>query len=145
VLIAVCVLSAIQLFDVVRFFPHYLFYGAQYGERFIGEFYGPAVLHAQGRGEVWEVIDAIALRDPEAQILIADNNMFDAYGDRFVPFTKRDPNVRYRYALVDRLYATHFHFPERDPYNAHLAQHYRVAFETKFPPGVWVYRVMERR
>ena len=139
----VLVLFAIQIWDVVRFFPNYLFYGAQYGERFIGEFYGPAVLHAQGRAEVWRVIEAIRARDPEAQILVADNNMFDANGETFVPFTKRDPNVRYRYALVDRLYATHFHFPERDAYNAYLAKHYKVAFTTEFPTGVWVYRVLK--
>ena len=139
----VALLFAIQMYDVVRFFPNYLFYGAQYGERFIGEFYGPAVLHAQGRTEVWQVIDAIRLREPEAKILVADNNMFDAVGPEVVPFTKRDPNERYRYALVDRLYATHFHLPERDAYNAFLARHYRTAYVTEFPTGVWVYKVME--
>ena len=143
--VAVVALFAWQAYDVYRFFPNYLFYGAQYGERFIGEFYGPAVLHAQGREKVWQVIDAIRVREPEAKILVADNNMFDALGDAFVPFTKRDPNVRYRYALVDRLYATHFHMPERDAYNAFLAEHYRPAYTTEFPTGVWVYRVMELR
>jgi hypothetical protein len=141
----VALLFAVQLYDVWRFFPNYLFYGVQYGERFIGEFYGPAVLHAQGREKVWQVIEAIRQRDPEAKILVADNNMFDALGPSFVPFTKRDPKVRYRYALVDRLYATHFHMPEQDAYNALLAREYKVAYETKFPTGVWAYRVMERR
>ncbi len=143
--VIVALLFAVQIYDVARFFPNYLFYGAQYGDRFIGEFYGPAVLHAQGRGHVWEAINAIRARDPEAKILIADNNMFDASGDSFVPFTKRDPKVVYRYALVDRLYAKHFRFPERDAYNAYLAANYRVVYETKFPTGVWVYRVMELR
>jgi len=145
VAVVVAVLFAIQLFDVIRFFPNYLFYGAQYGERFIGEFYGPAVLHAQGRTEVWQVIEAIRVRHPEAKILVADNNMFDASGPPFVPFTKRDPRARYEFALVDRLYATHFHFPERDAYNALLARHYKAAYTTEFPTGVWVYRVMELR
>jgi hypothetical protein len=139
----VFVLFAIQIYDVIRFFPNYLFYGAQYGERFIGEFYGPAVLHAQGRTEVWQVIEAIRVRHPEAKILVADNNMFDATGPQFVPFTERDPRARYEFALVDRLYAAHFHFPERDAYNAFLARHYKAAYTTEFPPGVWVYRVME--
>ena len=136
------VLSGVQLFDVYRFFPNYLFYGAQYGERFIGEFYGPAVLHAQGRSEVLQVIESIRSREPEAKFLVADNNMFDVSGDAFVPFTKRDPNVRYEYALVDRLYATHFRFPERDAYNALLAEHYAPLHTTEFPTGKWVYRVM---
>jgi len=142
-LIVVLALFAWQAYGVYRFFPNYLFYGAQYGERFIGEFYGPAVLHAQGREKVWQVIEAIRVREPEAKIVVADNNMFDAVGDAFVPFTKRDPNVRYPYALVDRLYATHFHLPERDAYNAFLAEHYRTAYTTELPTGVWVYRVME--
>jgi hypothetical protein len=145
VLVVVLVLFAIQAFDVYRFFPNYLFYGAQYGERFIGEFYGPAVLHAQGREKVWAKIDEIRAREPDAKILVADNNMFDAAGDAFVPFTKRDPAARYRYALVDRLYATHFHMPERDAYNAFLAQHYRPVYTTSFPTGVWVYRILELR
>jgi 4-amino-4-deoxy-L-arabinose transferase-like glycosyltransferase len=59
VMIAFAVCLAMQLFDVVRFFPHYLFYGSQYGERFIGEFYGPAVMHAQGRMPVMLEIDRI--------------------------------------------------------------------------------------
>ncbi|HEX8410758.1 MAG TPA: hypothetical protein VF883_17980, partial [Thermoanaerobaculia bacterium] len=143
VIAIVVALFLVQVRDVVRFFPHYLFYGAQYGQRFIGEFYGPAVIHAQGRERVNEVIDAILIRKPEAKILVADHNAFDRIGPNFVPFTKRDPNVRYEFALVDRLYATHFSFPEREAYNAFLAAHYDVAYETKFPPGVWVYRVME--
>ena len=145
VIAIVLALFVVQVRDVVRFFPNYLFYGAHYGERFIGEFYGPAVIHAQGRERVSEVIDAILVREPEAKILVADNNAFDRIGPNFVPFTKRDPNVRYEFALVDRLYATHFSFPERESYNAFLATHYKVAYETKFPPGVWVYRVMELR
>src|ERR1043165_1869143 len=43
-------LFAWQLYDVVRFFPNYLFYGAQYGERMGGEVYGPAVMHDQDKG-----------------------------------------------------------------------------------------------
>ena len=35
---AIAACFAIQLYDVVRFFPNYLFYGSQYGDRFIGEF-----------------------------------------------------------------------------------------------------------
>jgi hypothetical protein len=134
------VLFAIQVREVVRFFPNYLFYGAQYGERFIGEFYGPAVIHAQGREKVRAFLDAI---DPETKILVADNNAFDAFGPPYVKFSERDPNARYPFALVDRLYATHFHFPERDAYNAYLAQHYEPVHTTEFPPGVWVYRVMK--
>ena len=139
------VLFAVQLREVVRFFPNYLFHGAQYGERFIGEFYGPAVIHAQGRERIWEVLEALAQREPEAKILVADHNAFDVLGERYVKFGERDPNARYKYALVDRLYATHFEFPEQEAYNAFLARHYKVAFETKFPPGIWVYRIMERK
>jgi hypothetical protein len=138
VAIAFVALLTFQLFDVVRFFPNYLFYGGQYGQRLIGEFYGPAVIHAQGRESVQRIIDSL----PEATFLMADNNIFERSGRRFVPFTHRDPNVVYRYALVDRLYATHFEFPERDAYNQFLAAHCQPYFTSYFPPHEWAYRVM---
>jgi hypothetical protein len=138
----VCIAFAVQLYDVVRFFPNYLFHGAQYGERFIGEFYGPAVIHGQGRDPVWREIDAILAREPDARFLMADNNALER---DFTPFTERDPNAVYEYALVDRLYATHFAFPERDAYNAFLAAHYEPVFTTEFPTRKWVYRIMRRR
>jgi hypothetical protein len=141
VIAIVTVLFAVQLFDVFRFYPNYLFYGAQYGDLVIGEFYGPAVIHGQDRYPIWRFIDSM----PETTFLMADNNALDRFGPRFVPFTKRDPKVVYEYALVDRLYAKHFAFPERDAYNAYLARYYEPVFTTEFPPGVWVYRVMRLR
>lgn len=140
----VAVAFVLSIWDVARFFPHYLFYGAQYGERFIGEFYGPASLHGQDRGATNREIDAILAREPEAQFLVADHNMLERTGPSFVPFSQRDPNVVYRYAVVDRLYGAHFDFPERDPFNALLAREYRLAFTHEWPPGVWVYRIYTR-
>jgi 4-amino-4-deoxy-L-arabinose transferase-like glycosyltransferase len=140
--IAVC--FAIQLFDVVRFFPNYLFYGSQYGDRFIGEFYGPAVMHAQDRGPVNAYIDRLLARDPNVKILVADNNALERPEPNFVLFTKRDPRQRYEYAFVDRLFAVHFHLPERDAYNAYLAANYVEDYEYDFPPRVWMYRVMKK-
>lgn len=140
--VVVGLLFVAQIVDVVRFFPNYLFYGSQYGQRFIGEFYGPAVIHAQGRDDAYAMIDALP---PSTVFLVADNNIFERTGPRYVPFTRRDPNARYEYALVDRLYATHFRFPERDAYNAFLAARcmpYRTIY---FPPNVWVYRIMRCR
>ena len=134
-----------QLYDVIRFFPNYLFYGAQYGERFIGEFYGPAVMHAQDRGPVNAYIDKLLARDPNVKILVADHNALERPEPNFVPFTKRDPSVRYEYAFVDRLYAMHFRFPERDAYNAYLAANYVEDYTYYFPPRVWMYRVMRKR
>lgn len=142
VIAVAAVLFAIQVRDVVRFFPNYLFWGAQYGERFIGEFYGPAVIHGQGRNEVWPTIDRIRADHPDALILVADNNAFEESDPHFVPFTRRDPKQHYEFALVDRLYATHFTFPERDAYNELLAREYTPVYTTYFPPHVWVYRVL---
>jgi hypothetical protein len=138
--IAVC--FAVQLYDVVRFFPNYLFYGSQYGDRFMGEFYGPAVMHAQDRGPVNAYIDRLLVRDPKVKILVADNNALERPEPNFVPFTKRDPHQRYEYAFVDRLFAVHFHLPERDAYNAYLAANYVEDYEYDFPPRVWMYRVL---
>jgi 4-amino-4-deoxy-L-arabinose transferase-like glycosyltransferase len=141
--IAICFI--IQLYDVARFFPNYLFYGSQYGDRFIGEFYGPAVMHAQDRGPVNAYIDALIARDPNVKILVADHNSLERPEPNFVPFTKRDPSKRYEYAFVDRLYATHVRFPERDAYNAYLAANYVEEYTYYFPTKVWMYRVMKLR
>ena len=143
-LIAAIVLCfAIQLSDVVRFFPNYLFYGAQYGDRFIGEFYGPAVMHGQDRGPINAYIDTLIARDPNVKILVADNNALERPEANFVPFTKRDPAVPYEYAFVDRLFATHVRFPERDAYNAYIAAHYVDDYTYYFPTGKWMYRVLK--
>jgi 4-amino-4-deoxy-L-arabinose transferase-like glycosyltransferase len=140
---AIVLCSAIQLYDVIRFFPNYLFYGAQYGDRFIGEFYGPAVMHGQDRGPINAYIDTVIARDPNVKILVADNNALERPEANFVPFTKRDPAVRYEYAFVDRLFGTHVRFPERDAYNAYLAAHYVEEYTYYFPTRVWMYRVLK--
>ncbi len=145
VMAAVAVCFAIQLVDVVRFFPHYLFYGSQYGSRFIGEFYGPAVLHGQGRDGINRAINDILNNEPEARILVADHNILGRTDERLVPFSKRDPNDLYQYAFVDRLYGTHFRYPEREAYNALLAREYEPHYTYSFPPKVWVYRLLRRR
>jgi 4-amino-4-deoxy-L-arabinose transferase-like glycosyltransferase len=142
---AIAVCFAIQLYDVIRFFPNYLFYGSQYGDRFIGEFYGPAVMHAQDRGPVNAFIDSLLARDPNVKILVADHNALERPEPNFVPFTKRDPSQRYEYAFVDRLFATHVRFPERDAYNAYIDANYVADYEYDFPVRVWMYRVMRRR
>jgi 4-amino-4-deoxy-L-arabinose transferase-like glycosyltransferase len=141
---AIAICFAIQLYDVIRFFPNYLFYGAQYGDRFIGEFYGPAVMHWQDRGPVNRHIDSLIARDPNVKILVADNAL-DRPGPNFVPFTKRDPAVRYEYAVVDRLFATHVRFPERDAYNAYLAANYVEEYTYYFPTHKWMYRVVRNK
>jgi len=139
---AIAICFGLQVFDVVRFFPNYLFYGSQYGERFIGEFYGPAVMHAQDRGPVNAYIDKLLARDPNVKILVADHNALERPEPNFVPFTKRDPSMRYDYAFVDHLYGVHFRFPERDAYNAYLAANYVEEYTYYFPTRVWMYRVM---
>lgn len=145
VMIAFAMCLAMQIWDVARFFPHFLFYGSQYGERFIGEFYGPAVMHAQGRDPLHREILRILEEEPAAKILVADNNILNFDHPRVVPFTKRDSNERYEYAFVDRLYGAHFQFPERDAYNELLAREYRDHFTQHFPPRVWVYRILRKR
>jgi len=139
---AVIVAFAIQLYDAKRFFPNYLFYGSQYGERFIGEFYGPAVIHAQDRGPLNLYVDSLIARNPNVRIVVADHNILERSGPNFVVFSQIDPHQRYDYAFVDYLYGRHFHFPERDAYNAWLAKHCVDEWTYDFPPQVTVYRVM---
>ena len=144
-MLAVAACFVIQLIDVARFFPHYLFYGSQYGPRFIGEFYGPAVLHNQGRDAVDQAIRTVLDEDPTARFLVADHNILGWTDPRFIPFSKRDPHATYRYAFVDRLYGAHLHYPDRDAYNALLAREYETHYTYYFPPKVWVYRILRRK
>ena len=141
--VLVSIAFAVQLFDVVRFFPQYLFYGSQYGERFIGEFYGPAVIHGQDRAPVWEEIDRIRAREPNAKFLVADHNIFEREGPHFVKFAERTEDCC-EYALIDRLYASHLAMPGRDAYNAYVAERYEPVFTTEWPPEMWVYRILKR-
>ena len=145
VMAAFALCLAIQVYDVVRFFPHYLFYGSQYGPRFIGEFYGPAVMHAQGRNPLLLEIHRILTDKPWALILVADNNILGWNDPRIVPFTQRQPGTRYDYAFVDRLYGEHLQFPERDAYNRLLAERYEPHWTYYFPPRMWVYRILRLR
>ncbi len=142
---ALVAFGAVQLYDTHRFFPNYLFHGAQYGTRFIGEFYGPAVFHAQDREGIDLHLDAIVAADPGVRILMADNNAFQRTDEHFVSFTRRDPGRTYEFAVVDRLYATHFRFRERDEYNAFLARHYTVVHTHYFPTQKWAYRILRVR
>jgi 4-amino-4-deoxy-L-arabinose transferase-like glycosyltransferase len=144
-LVALVAFGALQLYETHRFFPNYLFHGAQYGSRFIGEFYGPAVFHAQDRDAIDRQLDAIVAADPGVRILTADNNAFQRTDEHFVAFTRRDPSQTYQFAVVDRLYATHFRFPERDEYNAFLARHYTVVRFHDFPTQKWAYRILRVR
>lgn len=142
---ALVAFGGLQLVDAGRFFPNYLFHGAQYGSRFVGEFYGPAVFHAQDRAAIDRQLDAMVTADPGVRVLMADNNAFQRTDEHFVPFTRRDPVATYRFAVVDRLYATHFRFAERDEYNAFLARHYSVVRSHQFPTGKWAYRILQER
>jgi 4-amino-4-deoxy-L-arabinose transferase-like glycosyltransferase len=142
---AIGVCFAIQIYDVVRFFPNYLFYGSQYGDRFIGEFYGPAVMHAQDRGPVNAYINALLARDPGVKILVEDHNALERPEPNFVPFTKRDPAARYDYVFADRLFTQHFRFPERDAFNQYVAANYVDDYTYDFPVHVWMYKVMKKK
>ncbi|HEV2760138.1 MAG TPA: glycosyltransferase family 39 protein [Acidimicrobiales bacterium] len=142
VLTAMTLFAALHLYDTHRFFPNYLFHGVQYGSSLIGEFYGPAVFHAQDRTDIDDRLDAIVAADPTVRILMADNNAFQRGGENFVPFTRRDPEATYSFAVLDRLYASHFGFPERDEYNAFLAREYRVVHSHNFPGDEWAYRIL---
>ena len=142
---AIAVCFAIQLCDVVRFFPNYLFYGSQYGERFIGEFYGPAVMHAQDRGPVNAHINALLARDPGVRILMEDHNALERPEPNFVSFTKRDPAATYPYVFADRLFTQHVRFPEREAFNRYVAAHYVDDYTYEFPVHVWMYKVMRKK
>lgn len=142
---ALVVLLGAHVHDTVRFFPNYLFYGAQHGDRFIGEFYGPAVMHKQDRTDTDRHIDDLIAGNPDVRILMADKNVFERNGEHFIRFSDRDPSRDYEFALVDRVYATHLRSPGRDDYNAFLAANYTVVWSHGFPTQKWAYRILQRK
>ena len=137
-------LFAWQLYDVVRFFPNYLFYGAQYGERMVGEFYGPAVMHDQDKGPLNTYVDALLAREPGAKILLEDHNALERSGPNFVLFSQRDPKAVYDYAFDDWLYTRHFRFEETDAFNRYIAANYAPRWTYFFPPRFPMYRILHR-
>lgn len=137
--------AAAHVHDTIRFFPNYLFHGAQYGERFIGEFYGPAVMHKQDRTDTDRHINELIAARPDVRILMGDENVFQRSGEHFVRFSRRDPAQSYEFAIVDRLYATHLRFPQREDYNAYLEANYNVVWSYDFPTEQWAYRILQLR
>jgi 4-amino-4-deoxy-L-arabinose transferase-like glycosyltransferase len=143
---AVVLAAGLQFVDAQRFWPNYLFYGSQYGQHFIGEFYGPASIHRQDRDDIDRELDRLIRERPDVKVLMADHNMFERHGAPFVAFTSRQPAERYEFALLDRLYGTHLEYPERDAYNEFLeAEGYEPYRTHHFPVGEWAYMILRRK
>src|ERR1043165_1846986 len=137
-------LFAWQLYDVVRFFPNYLFFRAPYGERVGGGVLGPPGMHDQDKGPLNPYVDALLAREPGAKILIEDHNALERSGPNFVLFSQRDPNAVYDYAFDDWLYTRHFRFEETDAFNRYIAANYAPRWTYFFPPRFPMYRILHR-
>ena len=93
-----------QIKQVVEFFPNYLAYGSQYGERFVGEFYGPAVLHCQDMNRLNTALAEI-VNETRSPILVQDDSC--PYSAPLVRFSARNMETHYSYAVSDYLHSRH--------------------------------------
>ena len=133
---------AVQAWQLVQFFPHYLFYGAQYGRRFVGEFYGPAVLHCYGRNEILH--DVQVLESKGARFLKSDVSCF---GDvEATTFSTLSPTTRFDFALADYLNQRHLRFgPEQEAYLRFVETRCRPWKSYRFPTDFEVYALLDCR
>lgn len=132
---------SLQIVDVIRFFPNYLFYGAQYGKQFIGEFYGPAVLHCYDQYPVNTMI--IKLNELGYTVLAPNHSCMRLPQKYFTLFTDRKPNEKHYFAFTDYIYMNHFKEEGSEEYKKFIAEHCRPYYAYNFPTNVPVYQLLE--
>jgi hypothetical protein len=138
--LAVAAAILMQLTDLYAFFPNLLFYGSQYGTRFVGEFWGPAVFQCQGLDSVKEVIAGLKGR------IIAPPGSCLTYlrtSKRYVDFPPENPEKEYPWAYTDLRYQI-MRPPYSGDYLSYLQKHNcSKRFVMDFPQGIEAYAIYE--
>lgn len=131
----------IQSIAIYRFFPNYLFYGAQYGEAFIGEFYGPAVMHGQDTKAVWAKIDEIIEGNPDVKLLYYDKGVLKSKGKNYVNFKQIRPENKVDYVLIDYVSALHLRFWNNQAFKDYAFENCESYYTYYFPTKKWAYQI----
>lgn len=129
--------------DTLRFFPQFLFYGAQYGERLIGEFYGPAVLHCYDQNSINHQIKMLIKN--KKFIVHADQSCIRMESEYLIPFSQEERLTQDFFAYVDYLHAKHFNYPKKDDYNQYVRTHCSIIYTYYFPTHIPVYQLYKCR
>jgi hypothetical protein len=111
----------------------------------LGEFYGPAVIHAQDSGQVKKELDKIVHTNPDVKILIYPGNVVEQKDKGFVYFSEREPNECYDFAFAEWLYLNHWRIPESNLYKEYLSEQYAEFYTHYFPLKIWMYKIYKRK
>lgn len=145
--IAGLVLVAWHTFQLFRCYPNLLFYGAQYGNKFIGQFYGPAVFHGQDRNTFINKLSEIIIKNPDSWILRQENSgtrMGDLISLKDMDTTKLET---YKYAVLCHLDTGHLIHNDTKNYVELLQRHYEIYYTYYFPwqtPMYSIYRLKKK-
>ncbi|MDQ3190236.1 MAG: glycosyltransferase family 39 protein [Bacteroidota bacterium] len=131
-----------QIVEIKKFYPNLLFYGSQYGDKYLGEFYGPAVMHGQDTDAFINQVDKIIKKEPHVRFLLQENNGFDLYGDHYIKFNSSIKDISgFDYAIMDRCFSQHFNFPDKVAYNELIEKNCEEYFVYYFPEKTWMYKI----
>lgn len=117
-------------------YPNLLFYGAQYGERFIGQFYGPAVVHGLGVSELHKEINNLIALEPDAKILKQETSATRLSGEFLVNVAERDSHLVYPYAVASYLDLQHLQHHDSKIFSELLKKEYIPVKTIYYPFGV---------
>lgn len=134
-------LMFLQALSVLWFFPNLAFFGSQFGSRFIGEFYGPAVMHCQNRDHF---ITSLAPLIASGESLVVPDAPSCLEYPRIpggIPFSRAaSKDTPYRYAVSDMLVTNHYKRSEaQEKYQQFLVDSCVPLFSLTFPPQVPAY------
>lgn len=130
----------LQLWDLWLFFPNLLMVGGQYGNRFIGEFYGPAVLHGQDRAELTNLLVRLTSSRPDMRIL--KYGQIDFPPVRLISFLPDSPQTDIDYAFIDYRSQYHLNFRANKLYLEHVKRLCpELVYIKYFPPGIPAYEL----
>jgi hypothetical protein len=130
-----------QVYGILLFFPHLAFYGAQYGERFVGDLYGPAVTAFQGTENLYQ--ELVKIKDKSEPVLFPYGATF--WGKGGVYFNRRDPLLNYHYAL-DTIYdGHHLHKFDEEAYRNWLKTYCTPYWSLDYPLEYQIFTLYECR
>jgi 4-amino-4-deoxy-L-arabinose transferase-like glycosyltransferase len=137
---AVIALSCVWgVYGCVRFYPNLLFYGAQYGDVMIGEFYGPAVTHAQDNVVVNNYLNSVDKEKSEVVLYQGGSTILKLEHPK-VMFSDQKMESFPLYAISDRI-ALIMNTYKKQEYIKLLENYYDVVYQYDFPYEKWAYRV----
>jgi hypothetical protein len=143
--IAAFAFSVHQVVLIYQCYPNFLFYGAQYGSRFIGQFYGPAVVHGLGVNELHHDVNHLLKQHPGADVLKQENSATRLSGESFVNFQPTDSLPYCMFAVSSYLDLHHLQYEDSRAFDTILQHDYRIIKTYYYPWGVPMFTLHQHR